>query len=798
MKCKIQIFLWAILTFPCTIITLDDHPLLLDCGANLESTDSSGRKWIPDSRFLTTNNHSLSSTAKSQDPSLPSTVPYMQSRIFKSQSTYTLPISPTSRHWLRLHFYPTSYAAALDPAAALFSVSAAGLTLLHNFSAAITAQALTQAYIIREYSLTTLNSPLLHLTFTPDPDHDRPNAFAFINGIEIIPIPEIFPPEYYSRAMQTMFRLNVGGRFIAADEDSGLTRTWHDDSPHIYGAGFGVTTRAGAGVAYPSRESRLAAPPDVYLTARSMGPNSTLNLNYNLTWILDVDANFSYLVRLHFCDFFFGKVNQMVFLIFINNQTVETDADVAAWAGGKGVPVYKDYEVRQNGHNQLWLALHPNVESKPQYYDSILNGIEVFKLNDTKGNLAGPNPIPSLKKDMSQDATATKFPSRSRKKSRLIVILASLLASVAVLVGLIAACFKQSSKGGAPWLPIYGGSSSSSQISSRLGEGLCRHFSIGEIRAATHGFSEACVVGVGGFGKVYRGCIDGNATEVAVKRANPSSQQGLHEFLNEIELLSKLRHRHLVSLIGACEENNEMVLVYDYMANGTLREHLYNINLNGNKGWSDHLSWKQRLGICIGAARGIHYLHTGAKHPIIHRDVKTTNILLDDKWVAKVSDFGLSKARHALDQAHVSTAVKGSFGYLDPEYYRRQQLTDKSDVYSFGVVLFEVLCARPAIDAGRPREQLCLADWAVASYRKGAMEEMIDPSIRGEINAECLKRYTETAVKCLSEDSIDRPSMGEVLRNLEHCLKLQSGGEEEEQHSVNDAAFADVLETQGR
>ncbi|XP_057959227.1 receptor-like protein kinase ANXUR2 [Malania oleifera] len=769
---------------------------ILACGDSSSKTDANGRKWVPDSEYLTSSCNSMSATAESQDPSLPSSVPYMSARVFTSECTYKFSVSPEKHHWVRLHFYPSSYS-SLDPLEAYFSVTAGEFTLLNNFSASITAQALTQAYIIREFSLKPSQSGSLILTFTPS--SKQKGSYAFVNGIEMVSVPaDVFESaplvgfsdqsvDVNDSSLQTMFRLNIGGKYIPPNNDSGLTRTWYDDSPYLFGAAFGVTSQAAKNVTirYPSGVPGYIAPIDVYSTARSMGPNAKVNENYNLTWVFQVDANFTYLVRFHFCDFQLTKVNQRAFDIYINNQTAQAAADVIAWSGSKGVPVYKDFATHTSdgpGNEELWVALHPSVSMKPEYYDAILNGLEIFKLNDAARNLAGPNPVPSpmLLKAVSDEKKAFA-PSESNNQSKLI---SGIAAGIAGLVLVAAICIfihrrkkiADGSECAASWLPLYGNSQTSACKSTICGRSdvgrslssqaavMCRHFTLAEIKQGTKNFDESQVIGVGGFGKVYKGIVD-RGTKVAIKRSNPCSEQGVNEFQTEIDMLSKLRHRHLVSLIGCCEENGEMILVYDFMGNGTLREHLCKSNMS-------HLSWKQRLEICIGAARGLHYLHTGAKYTIIHRDVKTTNILLDENWVAKVSDFGLSKTGPNLDQTHVSTVVKGSFGYLDPEYFRRQQLTEKSDVYSFGVVLFEVLCARPALDPSLPKEQVSLADWARQCQRMGVLEEIIDPHLRGKINPKCLNKFAETAEKCLSEHGIDRPSMGDVLWNLEFVLRL--------------------------
>ncbi|KAK9285618.1 hypothetical protein L1049_024814 [Liquidambar formosana] len=295
------------------------------------------------------------------------------------------------------------------------------------------------------------------------------------------------------------------------------------------------------------------------------------------------------------------------------------------------------------------------------------------------------------------------------------------------------------------------------------------------------------VIGEGGFGKVYRGTLrDGR--KVAVKRSQPEHGQGFLEFQTEILVLSKIRDRNLVSLIGYCNERSEMILVYEFMEKGTLREHLYE---DSDVSFSrSELSWEQRIQICIDSATGLHYLHTGAFGRIIHRDVKSTNILLDENYVAKVADFGLSKLGY-LDQTQNTTDVKGSFGYLDPEYFGCLQYTAKSDVYSFGVVLLEILCARPALNISLPREQMNLTEWGLSWQRKGQLEKIIDPFLVGKINPTSLRKFGETAEKCLKDHGIDRPTMEDVLYDLKYVLLLQQTAQNRGtfEHSTVDASF---------
>lgn len=385
-------------------------PILLNCGQSSLAVDGDGRNWTGDdgSKFLPSSQNTVTSRANSQAPSVQE-IPYMEARIFSSQFTYTFPVD-SGWKFIRLHFYPADYS-KFDASNAVFSVIAGPYTLLHNFSTFITAEALNFEYLTREFTINTM-AGFFNLTFVPS--SHVPNAYAFVNGIEIISMPSIFskPGKFIlngqfiqefsvmnDTALQTVARLNVGGTAVSPIKDSGLFRTWYDDSPYIYGAAWGVSYAKDPNIYMRyTKVPSVIAPLNVYSTARSMGPDPNINKNYKLTWTIPIDAGFIYLVRLHFCEIktYIFRPNQRVFTIDIDNQVAEREADVITWGNGNGVPVYKDYFFIRSAKSaeELLVAIYPNIGSGSQYFDAILNGLEIFKLNDSSGNLAGPNPTP--------------------------------------------------------------------------------------------------------------------------------------------------------------------------------------------------------------------------------------------------------------------------------------------------------------------------------------------------------------------------------------------------------------------
>ncbi|XP_013629105.1 PREDICTED: probable receptor-like protein kinase At2g39360 [Brassica oleracea var. oleracea] len=751
----------------------------INCGSP-ENATVNNRTFVSDSNLgreinLSTGGVSVTTTESNSLPPGTESTLFQTARVFSNESTYRFTINQHGWFLIRLYFQPFASSSPRDLTSARFSVSSQNFTLFRHNKPSTTS-------VVKEYTL-KISATTLSLHFRPET-----GSFAFVNALEVFRLPENLLPEeaglistttksrkLSAHAMETVSRINMGNLSVSRGQDK-LWRQWDADSTYMGVAHFGlpVTNLKAVNFSAGGNITEDIAPVYVYGTATRLNSDLDPTNNANLTWTFKVDPGFDYFLRFHFCNIIvdpFGIEREISFNIYVNSERVES-IDMSAEVANDtfGAPSFVDAVMRKVNKGSLNLSIG-GVQNV--YPVSFINGFEIMKLSNEKKSL---------------DASDAVLPKGKKSSKPSIGLIAGVSAAlcVALVFGVVLLSFcirrrrrrrrrkideeiKQQNETGESLI------FSSSKIGYR--------YPLALIKEATDDFNESLVIGVGGFGKVYKGVLR-DKTEIAVKRAAPKSRQGLAEFKTEIEMLSQFRHRHLVSLIGYCDENSEMIIVYEYMEKGTLKDHLYDSE-------NQRLSWRQRLEICVGAARGLHYLHTGSTRAVIHRDVKSANILLDESFMAKVADFGLSKTGPDLDQTHVSTAVKGSFGYLDPEYLTRQQLTEKSDVYSFGVVMLEVLCGRPVIDPSLPREKVNLIEWAMKLVKKGKMEEIVDPFLDGKVKLEEVKKYCELTEKCLAQDGVERPTMGDLLWNLEFMLQVQA--KDEKAAMVDDGPEASVV-----
>ncbi|XP_057445989.1 probable receptor-like protein kinase At5g24010 [Lotus japonicus] len=772
---KLILLLILLLFTPCSFssFTPTDN-YLLSCGsqtnASLFNQFFMGDSTNQGSVFLSADK-SISLTNQNPPPNSPTL--YHTARVFTTTGSYRFSMRKNGTNFVRFHF--STFKAPgfeFDLKSANFSVLVDGNLVLSNFKPN------NGSILIKEFVL-KVESNLLEIVFRPAGN----SGFGFVNAVEVFSAPEDFIIDYGARlvgpsdvqeyknlssqVLETVHRINVGGVKLTPFNDT-LWRTWIPDEDYLVlkdAAKRVVSTHT------PNYQTgganREIAPDNVYMTAREMDrDNSIIASQFNITWNFPVvPGGVRHLVRLHFCDIVSPALNLLYFDVYINGYSAYKDLDLSSLTFHTlASPVYVDFVADSDDSGVMQISVGPSDLSSSIRMNAILNGAEIMQLVNAV------------------DSSVVS----QKKRLWVLVVVGSIVGGIIVLLLILAAFLasfrkkkpKQLTVESVGWTPLrlFGGSSLS-RMSEVTGYPSPGYFGLkipfADIQAATNNFDRTLIIGSGGFGMVYKGVFKDNM-KIAVKRGMPGSRQGLPEFQSEITILSRIRHHHLVSLVGYCEENSEMILVYEYVEKGPLKKHLYGAAV------LQPLSWKQRLEICIGAARGLHYLHTGFAQGIIHRDIKSTNILLDENNVAKVADFGLSRSGPCVNETHVSTGVKGSFGYLDPEYFRRQKLTDKSDVYSFGVVLFEVLCARPAVDPQLDREQVNLAEWALEWQKKGMLEHIIDPYLVGKIKPSSLKKFGETAEKCLAEYGVDRPTMGDVLWNLEYSLQLQENEHERE------------------
>ncbi|KAL8461097.1 hypothetical protein ACS0TY_032539 [Phlomoides rotata] len=363
-----------------------------------------------------------------------------------------------------------------------------------------------------------------------------------------------------------------------------------------------------------------------------------------------------------------------------------------------------------------------------------------------------------------------------RKKDRIMLATILIFASIAVASVLLTFCYycylkyKLSKRLNTKQQRIYheekANNSANIQITTEKG---LQVFTYKQLHSATGGFAKSNVIGRGAFGLVYRGVLQ-NGRKVAVKLMDQAGKQGEDEFTAEVELLGRLCSPYLLSLIGYCSESNRKLLVYEFMANGGLQEHLY--PMSGNKPVSSNLSWEMRLRIALEAAKGLEYLHEEISPPVIHRDFKSSNILLDKNFHAKVSDFGLAKLGPERAGAHVSTRVLGTQGYVAPEYAMTGHLTTKSDVYSYGVVLLELLTGRVPVDMKRPPGEAVLVSWALPQLTdRDKVGQIMDPAIEGQHSRKEVIQVAAIAAMCVQPEPDYRPLMADIVQSLVPLVK---------------------------
>ncbi|VAI24681.1 unnamed protein product [Triticum turgidum subsp. durum] len=303
------------------------------------------------------------------------------------------------------------------------------------------------------------------------------------------------------------------------------------------------------------------------------------------------------------------------------------------------------------------------------------------------------------------------------------------------------------------------------KVAPDVGSGCAHSFTFKDLLVATGYFNEANFIGEGGFGKVYKGKISKtNPQMVAVKQLARESVQGRKEFLVEVLMLTVLSHPNLVSLVGFCAQGDERLLVYEYMPFGSLESHLFDVPHG-----KPPLDWNTRVKIAVGVAEGLSYLHNVADPPIIYRDMKAANILLDEDFSPKLSDFGLAKVGPVGDRTHVSTRVMGTYGYCAPDYVVSGKLTMKSDIYSFGVLLLELITGRRIYDASRPKPEQSLLTWSRPfMHDKRKFHRLADPALRGSYPPSALNQLVVISIMCLQDQPHVRPIIADVAIGLNH------------------------------
>ncbi|WJX72499.1 hypothetical protein P8452_56378 [Trifolium repens] len=462
---------------------------------------------------------------------------------------------------------------------------------------------------------------------------------------------------------------------------------------------------------------------ELYMTARG----SPISLTYYGFCL----ANGNYTVKLHFAEIMFtddqtyGSLGRRVFDIYLQGKVVQKDFNIAEEAGGVGkkvIKLFKDVDVTSNTLEIRLYWAGKGTQSLPNrsVYGPIISAISV-ESDSPPGSISTGAVVG-------------------------IVVAASVIIIILVF-------------GFLWWKGCFGKKNTLARELNSLDvqTGL---FTLRQIKAATNYFDISNKIGEGGFGPVYKGCLP-NGTLIAVKQLSSKSKQGNREFLNEIGMISALQHPYLVKLYGCCMEGDQLLLIYEYLANNSLARALF-----GPEEHQIKLDWSTRQKICVGIAKGLAYLHEESRLKVVHRDIKATNVLLDTDLNPKISDFGLAKLDEE-ENTHISTRIAGTYGYMAPEYAMHGYLTDKADVYSFGIVALEIVSGRSNTMHRAKEEAFYILDWANLLKERGDLMELVDRRLGSDFNKKEAMVMINVGLLCTNVTSTLRPSMSSVVSMLE-------------------------------
>ncbi|CAA6666957.1 unnamed protein product [Spirodela intermedia] len=712
--------------------------ILLNCGSRDSATPpNDNRPFLPDSTANSVSSPAAPSRSSIRIAALRRCALYQTARVATGRMSYEFSVASTGDHVLRLHFAPFS-SANYDLFSAVFTVSALDrFELLKNFSVPRGGAA---SPVVKEFFL-RVDSGKFVIAFTPS------SAVAFVSAVEVFTAPEELLRSdarwgglTAQLALETVHRINMGGPLITPSNDS-LWRSWIPDGDFLLDSSTAGSVDSSVTINYASDgtgPTEEVAPSRVYSTAQAMNKTGLQDPWINITWRFNVSTGDIHLVRMHFCDIvtnhdFYRNLQLSHEVSDRSTAPYYSQSYVADGGGAEGSSRIMEVTVGRSDMSTATTA------------DALLNGLEIMKV-------------------LNSSAIGSGGGGRSKKGTTSILIgsVVGGLTLLLLVVGFLVLSFRRGGRAGRCCrrkgrrrdVVVVAPAGALRRLPQQGQRGRHRHRvgmeATGDEPGPPHllrrnplgdeGLRRRAHHRLRGFGNVYKGVLR-NGTNVAVKRGMPGSSQGYPEFQAEVLLLSKIRHRHLVSLVGYCEENSEMILVYEFMEKGTLKGVLY----DGGAAGEPCLSWKQRLEICIGAARGIHYLHTGDSQLRLPRP----GVLQDPAAHRQVRRLLLRRGASggALCQASNRPAAR----------------------------------RRPA----QPRRV------GGDEPPRGQLEQIVDPRLRGEINAASLRKFGETAMRCLEPFGDDRPAIGDVLWNLEYCLQLQ-------QTEIKREAYEDsgVCETQ--